>query len=266
MHTLRDYALICPRAVLFRRGEVCSSKNLICRMMIYFKRYFADLPDVVTGNSNFILKKHLEEGFFSKAKKYVVYNSLSSEEVRASKKTGSNVNFGFIGQLSHHKGIEFLLEVFKNKKNINIDVFGKGITPDYEKYLNERFCSKNILFFGFTPIEEAFRKIDILIVPSLWHDPLPRVIYEAYSYGIPVIASNRGGNSEIIDNGSTGYVYEADSQSDLIRKIEMFITDPAKVQKMRDNCLRKARDFLPEKSVKKYADIYKRMAKHQRLL
>ena len=45
---------------------------------------------------------------------------------------------------------------------------------------------------------ELFKDIDILLLPSLWHESGSRLIYEAYSYGIPVIGFNTGGTAELI--------------------------------------------------------------------
>ncbi len=45
---------------------------------------------------------------------------------------------------------------------------------------------------------ELFKDIDILLLPSLWHESGSRLICEAYSYGIPVIGFNTGGTSELI--------------------------------------------------------------------
>ena len=45
---------------------------------------------------------------------------------------------------------------------------------------------------------ELFKDIDILLLPSVWQESGSRLIYEAYSYGIPVIGFNTGGTAELI--------------------------------------------------------------------
>ena len=47
-----------------------------------------------------------------------------------------------------------------------------------------------------------------MIVPSIWYEPLGLVIYEAYDYGKPVVASIRGGLSETVFDGVTGIQYD----------------------------------------------------------
>lgn len=262
VHTLRDFSLVCPRATLFKRNDICRRKNLVCILMLNFRRLFSKYVNSVAGNSHFVLEEHVNSGFFKNSKKYVVYNSLESDKIaRHVKVPGKKLNFGYMGHMSYHKGIEFLLEVFKKSSTENLHVFGKGITPEYEKHLKEKYESENIIFYGYRKAEEAFNIIDVLIVPSLCHDVLPRVIYEAYSFGVPVIGSDRGGIPEIIDTGKTGFVFKAESEKGLIRRIEIFKENPGIINEMTPYCLKKAEDFLPDKALGKYVNIYEKAIK-----
>lgn len=262
VHTLRDFSLVCPRATLFRRRDICRRKNLVCILILCFKRLFSKHVDAVVGNSRFVLDEHIKSGFFKGSKKYVVYNSLESGKIsRNIKKTLKRPVFGYVGHLSYHKGIEFLLKAFKDSIAADLYVFGRGITIDYENYLKYKYKSENIRFYGFKKAEEAFNMIDVLIVPSLCHDVLPRVIYEAYSSGVPVIGSDRGGIPEIIDEGKTGYIYSAQSEKQMMDKINIFVKNPGIIKDMAPDCLKKAEDFLPEKVLQKYVDIYKNVYK-----
>jgi glycosyltransferase involved in cell wall biosynthesis len=262
VHTLRDFSLVCPRATLFKGNDICRRKNLICILMLNFRRLFSKYVDSVVGNSNFVLNEHIDSGFFKDSKKYVVYNSLETDNIKpVMKKTMGKIKFGYMGHLSYHKGIEFLLEVFKDIGTDELHIFGRGITEEYEKYLKEKYESENINFYGYKNTEEAFNIIDVLIVPSLCHDVLPRVIYEAYSFGAPVIGSDRGGIPEIIDTGKTGFIFKAGSEGQLLRSIDIFKENSGVINEMVPYCLRKAEDFLPEKVFKKYMNIYEEASK-----
>ena len=262
VHTLRDFSLICPRATLFKRKDICRKKNLICILIMNSRRSFTKYVDVVVGNSHFILDEHIKSGFFKSSEKHVVYNSLETGKISSRIKTpGEKIKFGYTGHLSYHKGIEFLLKVFKEANIADLHVFGRGITPEYEEYLKSEYKSERITFHGFQKTEEAFNLIDVLIVPSLWHDPLPRVVYEAYSYGVPVIGSDRGGIPEIIDIGKTGFIYSAESEDELLEKIKIFIKNPQIIDSMTPYCLKKAEDFLPKKVLQKYINIYENTIK-----
>lgn len=259
IHTLRDYSLLCPRATLFKSGDNCKKKNFVCRLILAFKRYLSKYVDIVVGNSCFILKEHVNSGFFKDSEKCVIYNSLESEKINPKWEKSNNLTFGFIGLLSYHKGIELLLKVFKEINTENLYIFGKGITTNYENYLKNKYISNKTEFHGFVRTEKAFKMIDVLIIPSLWNDPLPRVIYEAYSYGVPVIGSDRGGIPEIIDEGKTGFIFDPDFKEQLKEKIYIFKNDPDIIGNMSLYCIKKARDFLSDKVIKKYVDSYKKI-------
>ena len=261
IHTLRDYSLLCPRAILFRRGEICIKKNFICRLILAFRRTFSIYVDAVVGNSNFVLQEHLNSGFFKNSLKYVIYNSLESEKISIKQNKNEKINFGFIGILAPHKGIELLLKAFKEIPSENLHVFGSGINSEYDKYLRNRYKSEKITFHGFVKTEEAFKIIDVLIAPSLMHDSFPRVIYESYSYGVPVIGSNRGGITEIIDVGKTGFIFNVGLEEQLKEKINIFKNNPEIIETMSFNCIEKAKDFLPEKVLQEYVNIYKKVGK-----
>jgi glycosyltransferase involved in cell wall biosynthesis len=261
VHTLRDYSLLCPRAILFRRGEICTKKNFICSSILAFRRSFSKYVDAVVGNSNFVLQEHLSSGFFKDSLKYVIYNSLESEKISIKNYKTGKTNFGFIGILASHKGIELLLKAFMEIRSENLHVFGGGINSEYDNYLRNKYKSEKITFHGFVKTEEAFKIIDVLIVPSLMHDSFPRVIYESYSYGVPVIGSNRGGITEIVDFGNTGFIFNVDSEEQLIDKINIFKNNPEIIEVMSLKCREKAKDFLPEKVIMEYVNVYKEVGK-----
>jgi glycosyltransferase involved in cell wall biosynthesis len=157
--------------------------------------------------------------------------------------------------------VEFLLKAFQEVDDAELHLFGRGITADYEDYLKDHYKKENIYFHGFTRIDKAFNMIDVLIVPSLWYEPLPRVIYEAYSFGIPVIAAKRGGIPEIVDEGKTGLIYIPDSKDDLLEKINTLNAGMEYIAEYVPRCLKKAEDFLPGISVRRYIDIYEDITK-----
>jgi glycosyltransferase involved in cell wall biosynthesis len=261
VHTLRDYSLLCPRSILFRRGEICTKKKYICRSILAFRRSFSKYVDAVVGNSNFILQEHLSSGFFKDSLKYVIYNSLESEKIIIKKYKTGKINFGYIGILAPHKGIELLLKAFMEMRSENLHVFGKGINPDYENYLKYKYTSNKITFKGFTETEEAFNIIDVLVIPSLWHDPLPRVLFEAFSHGVPVIGSDRGGIPEIVHVGKTGFIFNPDFEEQLKDKINIFKNNPGIIEEMSLRCTEKAREFMPEKVINNYINVYRKVRK-----
>src|SRR5262249_51435574 len=75
-----------------------------------------------------------------------------------------------------------------------IGVMGSAI---YECVVRRMAAGVLVKFLGFVSLPEFFEKTDILIVPS-WEEPFGIVLLEGMASGLPIIATNRGGPSEIL--------------------------------------------------------------------
>lgn len=77
-----------------------------------------------------------------------------------------------------------------------------------EKFVKERGLSEKVQFTGFiSDVRTHLNDVSLVCVPSD-REPLGRVIFESQLYQIPVLASDSGGNSELIEDGKTGYLYD----------------------------------------------------------
>ena len=102
---------------------------------------------------------------------------------------------------------------------------------------------------------DFYSKIDFLICPSLYNEPLPRVVYEAYSYGIPVIAADSGGTPEMVVNGATGFLYNSDSNSALSDCINKALSiSELEYFDMRKNCIEYAKKHAETPVVLSYKE------------
>lgn len=257
VHTIRDYYLLCPASKMYKDGKNCDHICTKCQLFSISKIKLSAHVDTVVGNSKFILERHLQEKVFDRAKKEVIYNAYkttaSGEKLNGGRK---GCIFGFIGRLDPTKGIELLLKVFNEVSIFNkytLLVAGTGL-QDYVAHLKS-ISNNNVHYLGFMPSAEFYRQVDILIVPSLWHEPLPRTIFEAYAHGIPVVGSRRGGIPEIIEEGKTGFVFEPDDLSSLVKAMSKLLHKDLRAT-MREQCLAKAEQFTPEKIVGDYLQVY----------
>ncbi len=258
VHTLRDYYLLCPRTSMFRDEKNCETQCWDCRLYSALRRQHSSKVDAVVGNSNFILQKHLELGcFHSVSRQNVVYNAYEADEPVAEKTLGQRLRLGYLGRLAPTKGIELTLEALKNSLTNDVEFYiaGEG-DHAYESRLKSTYPFPAVHYLGFVKPKTLFEDIDVLLVPSLWHEPLPRTIFEAYAHGVPVIGSNRGGIPEIIDEGKTGYVFNPDHPAELVGLLHRITQNPTVLPTLRRHCLEKAELFRPKRTRDAYTDLY----------
>ena len=89
----------------------------------------------------------------------------------------------------------------------------------------------NIIFHKFSKrsiIIEELKKSNVALVPS-WVDNSPNTIYEAMAFGKAVIASNRSGIPELVENYKTGILVDPMNIDELKKSIEFMIDNPMKV-------------------------------------
>jgi spore coat protein SA len=117
----------------------------------------------------------------------------------------------FSGRINPDKGVKELIEAFKLVDNENCKLLIVGSTwfssdkkSDYsmELFNLSKSISDRVIFTGYVPYKNmpaVYAAADIAIVPSIWDDPAPLVVFEAMATGIPIIATNSGGIPEYVN-------------------------------------------------------------------
>jgi len=259
IHTIRDYYLLCPRSNMFTQKGECSRPCLKCRFLTGPRRMLSRYVDSVTGISRFVLEKHIQLGLFSDRPTAVIHNPIHIPSTIANSNTSSSsLRIGFIGRIAPSKGLECMLEsiaCLPPDKAIEVVVAGTG-KSEYVKKLKDTFDFLNIRFLGHVAPSSFFTAVDVVIVPSLWNEPFGRVVIEAYAYGIPVVASRRGGLCELITEGKTGYFFNPDDIKHLPEVINKLADDRGKLAAMKQQCRMEAMTFTPERIALQYLRIY----------
>lgn len=224
IHTIRDYYLQCPKTTKFKNGNNCNSLCMDCKALTIIKKRNSNNIDYVVGISNFVLQDHIKQGYFKNIKNEVIYNGFEFDYTPEKAKFLNNnkTTFGYIGQINKEKGVELMLESFnklQNKNNWNLLVTGK-IETEYLVHLKSINNSDKITYLGYTNSKAFFKKIDVLIVPSLWNEPFGRVVLEAVINNKIVITSKRGGINEIMkENKNLTFNTNSTDMSNLIYEI-----------------------------------------------
>jgi hypothetical protein len=83
-----------------------------------------------------------------------------------------------------------------------------------------------------------FAAHDIFLFPSIWEEPLARVVQEAMACGLVVIGTDTGGTPELLAHGHNGLVFSAGDAPDLARSLETAIADQHRFASLSQNARR----------------------------
>ncbi len=153
---------------------------------------------------------------------------------RLPRQESPRLSVAFIGTLAPHKGAHVLIEAVKQllpDTQVALDLYGNPDEfPDYMKQLrqqvvgDDRFC-----FRGTFPNQEigaVFARHDVLVVPSLWYENTPLVIYSAQACGCPVVASDFPGMSEAVRHEDNGLLFPAGDVAALASTLSRLYHEP----------------------------------------
>lgn len=124
----------------------------------------------------------------------------------------------FVGTLSRLKGVDLLLEAFRDRRLRHVELVLLGDGPLRRM---ESGMSANVRFLGHRPRQEVsdwMRRTWCLVHPTL-ADTAPNVVKEARVGGIPVITTTAGGQIDYVVDGRSGYLLEAGDPEGMIEKI-----------------------------------------------
>jgi glycosyltransferase involved in cell wall biosynthesis len=128
----------------------------------------------------------------------------------------------YVGRLTAEKGIEVLLDAWRQFDcGMPLHIFGDGpMAREVQAASEER---EDILWFGSRSLPEVLESMgnaEVLVVPSLWYEGMPRTIIESLSVGTPVIASRVGSVPETITNRQSGMLFETGNSSALASAVK----------------------------------------------
>jgi glycosyltransferase involved in cell wall biosynthesis len=196
----------------------------------------------------------------------VIYNGiadpLESRELERSKVDRQVI--GIVGQIAPWKGHDDLLEAFSivavSLPRAELHVFGRG-EPTYEASLKARASflgiADRIVWHGFlSRPRQIYEQMDVCAVPSRSQDALPTVAIEAAFFGIPVVASRRGGLPEIIMDGKTGRLIDAQQPAQLASSLMGLLESKTLRDEMGGQARRGAMErFSRERFVREFAAL-----------
>lgn len=162
------------------------------------------------------------------------------------------------------KGVRFLIEAVRGS-DLETVIVGDG--PEMERLRALALGSANIAFAGQVPpdaVAEYMRRAFVLVVPSIYGEGLPNVILEAFALGLPVIATDTAGISDVIETGRTGYLIPPGRPEEIRRPIEILRADRTLHSRMSENCRRIAAGYGWESAAARFEEVLEATARSGR--
>jgi len=265
VQSLHNFRIICPNALFYRDGVVCEKclsgtllhgiynrcfrksivlTALMARMIkkTWKKDVWNNAVDQYITATDFTRQKYIEKGI-PQEKISVKPNLMYPDTKRRRRDKGYVL---YVGRLSHEKGVDVLLKAWKSIQNVPLKIIGDGpLSTSLKEYARANHLSP-VEFLDYVDdsvFEEALQGAKFLVVSSRCYENFPRIVAEAFSFGIPVLASRLGSLSEIIDDQETGFLFESGHPEDLAQKAMRLINDEHQLAKMSQ----KARSVFEEK-------------------
>lgn len=241
IHTLHDVQLVNPSGIIIKgKEEPKGLKGFFFSIYARVCRFLFGSPEVIVSPSKFLLGFYKERGFFPKSNSMVIPNPVVVSAFSA-KEPRVGFNFLYLGQIEEHKGVLFLIENFKKTmrrlttQDVRLYIVGHGSKIEEAKNLARD--SSQIIFLGKVSREDLpsiFNQTDLMIVPSLCYENSPTVIFESFSYGVPVLASDIEGVAELIKDGVNGFTFATSDSASLTKKLIFCLENREKIDQMRE--------------------------------
>lgn len=276
VQTLHNFRLLCPQAMLLRNGSVCedcvgkSPWNGVTRGCYRNSRVqSAVLAGMLTahralGTYRHKIARYIALNDFCRdvfirgglpAEKIAVKPNFVAPAPLADSLDDQREGFLFVGRLSSEKGIRTLADAMRMAAGKwQCTVVGTGDEDGLLRNLD------GVSLAGWqdgAAIQQRMRASRALVMPSIWYENFPRTLVEAFSCGLPVIASRLGAMATLIRDGETGLLFDPASADDLCKKLEWANTHPDEMARMGKNALREyTEQYTPQRNYQTLMAIY----------
>ena len=263
-----SYLLAGPLSFLFNKVKFIMSRRSLNNYQnkIPFVKFLEKIlhkrMNFILANSNAVMKQLILDEKVKKEKVKLIYNSVELPR-RVKFKEGGKIRILFLANLIPYKNHKLILKVcdqLKDLNNFEIDFIGGGnlaYVNDLKKMSFNLNVNKKINFWGKVKNYEKIARIANIGILASDEEGFSNAILEYFSFGLPVVVTKVGGNSEIVEHNKNGYIVEkndCDAFSKYLRKLILSKNLRKKFGKEAFNKVKN--DFEIKKNIEKYDNFY----------
>ena len=186
--------------------------------------------------------------------------------------TDGKLNILFVSRLEKRKGLNYLLQAYKQIKgeipDSRLIVVGPGtrLRRKYEKWV-ARNGLKDVIFVGYTSYDELpryYKTADIFCVPATGRESFGIILLEAMAVSKPIVTTNIEGYASLINNGVEGLLVPPKDGKQLAQALLSLATDESLRQKIGANGRTKALEYGWDRISQRILDYYQGILTRQR--
>jgi glycosyltransferase involved in cell wall biosynthesis/MoaA/NifB/PqqE/SkfB family radical SAM enzyme len=275
IYTLHDFWLMCPRGQFLTRNIGNENNFLLCEKQddkkcatdcyrVYFSgkeenesteieywsnwihqrmsetKSFIHKVDLFIAPSDYLRNRFIKD--FEVPENKIIYldYGFPTEYLTQTEKSKEKTNytFGYIGTHIPAKGVNLLIEAFKQiEEAATLKIYGRANGQSTNALKLMASNSKNKIEFAGEYINhnlanDVFSKVDCIVVPSIWGENSPLVIHEAQACKIPVITADFGGMKEYVQHNVNGLLFEHRNVNSLAEQMKYAVKNPDKMKKL----------------------------------
>lgn len=246
--TLHDYLVVCPNGGFYdyKHNHICSIEPMSLKCVLcncdrrsYFQKLYRIVREIIQNrnirynkNLNYITISQLNDDLIrSRVKSNKIYrvDNFVQTQPRKCAERKENYNFVCVGRIVKEKGVEIFCEAITSLKKKHPEVCGQVLGDG--PLLN--ILKKNyplVDFRGWVShevVDNVMADARCLVFPSVLYECSPLTVIEAFSSGLPCIASDCTTAKELISDGINGYLFSAGNPLSLEQKMEEALFDPS---------------------------------------
>lgn len=193
----------------------------------------------------------------------IIYNAIDLNKciVKKNYSCKDRLKFVHIGRFSKQKNHDLLLRAFRQVKdaipNADLSLLGKGeLESEVKKLADELELSDSVHFLGVSSnVYPTLNQADVFVLSSEY-EGMPMTIIEAMGTGLPIVSTNVGGISSMVEKDEEGLLTKCDPESLASAMIKM--NDRELREKCGHNSRKKAEKyFSQDQMARQYLKLYK---------